>query len=307
MAVAIVAGCVSPPLPSPSPSGISPSPSRSGQPTDGSSVAPTLDGLLVASKGTLSVSDAAGALSRVAGPGLPVVEVSAAAGRAVVRDAKAGIWGTSDPLGPAEAWQAFVEPGAAPVGRPLFALSPGATELALANGTPQGQAFELEIRSLDPPGSQTIRIGHGMDGPPVWLGPSLVAIHVIREDQSGGFTTIDLATETVSDVTSHGYALGADGTGTLVAFDDATTGDVRVGSLKEMTDAEPGSLPLVSSGPPSSVERLALDAAGVRLAIVRRSDQGASIEILAMVDGTWTSLQTVDVPGDLGVAIAWLR
>jgi hypothetical protein len=53
------------------------------------------------------------------------------------------------------------------------------------------------------------------------------------------------------------------------------------------------------------VERIALSADGRRLAIVRRMDAGASIELFVEVDGVWHAAASLTTPGDGAVSIAW--
>jgi hypothetical protein len=55
----------------------------------------------------------------------------------------------------------------------------------------------------------------------------------------------------------------------------------------------------------SGVDRLAMSADGRRLAIVRRTDGGGSIELLVHRGDGWASLRTLVLPGDGPISVAW--
>jgi hypothetical protein len=268
---------------------------------------PAIDSLLVATGGALQVTNADGSLIAFDGPAEPVVEASAARGRVIAIDATGHARLSAEPAGGARVWQQ-VQLAAEDAGdRSLLALSPIGTHLALLRGAPQGEGFDLVVRDPTGPESRAIPVARGLDGPPVWIGPSIVAIHVIRDNQRSGFAFIDLATDAVRDVPSYGVALNATADGGVVAFDEATTGDVLVGSRVDMTDAGLERLVRIAGPAGSGVDRVALDGAGTRLAIARRVADGTTVEILAAEAGSWRSVRTLSIPGDRVVAITWLR
>jgi hypothetical protein len=154
---------------------------------------------------------------------------------------------------------------------------------------------------------RTIRVERGLNGSPVWLGPSLVAVNVIGKDQQSGFAIVDLATARSTDAASVGYTLAASSDGRRIAVDDARTGDVLVGERVDWISGAGDRMTRISGDEASGIEALAFDSEGARLAVGRRSDSGATVDLLAQVDGGWRPLPALPVPGDASTSMAWLH
>ncbi len=299
----VLGGCAAPVAPGPSPP-----PSRSAPAaTAASPVArpADADGLLVAAGGALQVS-AAGALEPFDGPAAISVEVVAAGGVIVVVDATRALWVSGPSAATSRAWAPLPTSPATPASS-LVGLSPDGRTLALASGAMQARSFDLVLRDVGAGTERLIDVPRGLDGPPVWLGPDIVAAHAIRDDQTSGFTRIVVATGEVADIPSYGVALAATADGATVAFDVATSGQVLVGARRDMNDAGLDRMTRLSSPSGAGVERLALSADGRRLAIVRRTDSGSAIELLVVADGAWRQVGSIEIPGDRAVSIAWLE
>ena len=106
---------------------------------------------------------------------------------------------------------------------------------------------------------------------------------------------------------SYGVALAASADGAVIAFDDATTGDVLTGRRADMNDAGIVRMKRLASPTGAGVDRLALSGDGRRLAIVHRTDSGSTIELLVAAGSAWTAAGTITFPGDRPVSIAWLE
>ena len=264
------------------------------------------DGLLMATGGELRIMTTDGPVP-FDGPSGPVVEVVVAGGVVVTVDGSGGVErSVAPPAGP-RSWLAVpVARGDASNPR-LLALSPDAATLALAAGEMQARSFRLVLVDLATGARRSFDVGRGLDGPPVWIGPSTVAIHTIGPGQRAGFTEVDTGTGRLADGPSFGVAFAASASGDVVAFDRALTGDVLLGPRSDATEAGIDRLVRFPGPPDAGVERLALSADGRRLAIVRRTAAGTTIELLHELDGAWSSGQTIVNRGEQAVSVAWLE
>ncbi len=301
----VLGGCAAPIPPAPSPTLVQSASASAATPSATAEGRSDGDGLLVAAGGALQVTRS-GVLVPFDGPDALSIEVVAAGGVVVVVDAT-GVLRASQPAtaGP-RTWRAIPAAAGTPASS-LIGLSPDGTTLAMVSGAMQGRAFDLVVRDVERGTESRIEVLRGLDGPPVWLGPDGVAIHAIRDGQRSGFTSVVVATGDVTDIPSYGVALSATANGGTVAFDEATTGDVLVGALLEMNDAGVGRLTRIRSPSGAGVERLAISADGRRLAVVRRTATGSTIELLAAVDGDWDLVGAIAIPGERAVSIAWLE
>jgi hypothetical protein len=291
----VVGGCDARP---PAPASAAPAPSSSDAERNG-------DGLLVANGGALGVTEA-GALVRFGGPDDATDEVVAGGG-VIVAIGAAGMSVSDGPAGEPRSWRLLEQPDRADANPRLVGMSPGGTTLARVIGELQGHAFDLELMDLAAGPARRISVTRGLDGAPIWIGPSMVAVHVIREDQESGFAVVDLATDGVADIQSYGFTLSASADGGRVAFDDAATGEVLIGERADMNDAGLARMTRLENGSGAAADRVALSPDGRRLAIVRRTDTGRAIELLVEVDGTWRSAGVIPIRGEGTASVAWLR
>jgi hypothetical protein len=202
-------------------------------------------------------------------------------------------------------WQLVPLPGDRPPSR-LIGLSPDARTLAVAIGELQARPFDLVLLDLASGTERSIEVARGLDGPPIWIGASIVAVHAILDNQRSGFTFVDIPTGAATDVPSYGVALAASADGSRVAFDDGKTGEVLVGGLADMNDAGLVHLTRLANESGSGVDHVALSADGQRLAIVRRTDGATAIELFVAADAAWRPAGAFTIPGEGPVSIAWL-
>ena len=267
----------------------------------------TNEALLIALGGRLQVTTVDGSLVEVDGPDPPIVDVSAGGGRVLAIDARSQAWLGESTTGEPWSWSAVSLPKAPRNEPPLVAISPTGTTLALLVGRAQGSSFDLELVELGSGDRRSITVERGLDGPPIWLGPSVVAVHVIRDRGDSGFVLIDLPTEVATDVFSTGVTLGASGDGASIAIDEETSGDVLVGERSNWREDGLGLLTRIRGPSGAGVDGLALSAAGDRLAIVRRTDVDATVEIIVRAGEGWRSFRTIAIPVGARVSLAWQR
>lgn len=304
IAVAIViAGCGRPTVGTEAPR--APSVVPSATPAD-PAAEPALDGLLVAAGGPLLVTDVRGSLVAFDPPSVPVLAVTATAGTIVTID-ESGDAAILDGSAPAPAWTdlpAPNEPGVGAIVR-LVAIGPLGRQLAIASGVPQGASFDLALLDLASRTAHTIPVGRGLNGSPTWIGPDAVAIDVIRDDGGSGIASIDIATGVVTNRLGPATIVAASNDGLALALDDPATGDVLIGDLAAWRAGAFQGMTRIHGPPGTGVDRLAMNAAGHRLAVVRRTDTGSTIEILVRREGGWHATRTLTVPGDGSLGIAW--
>ena len=284
----------------------SPLPIPSVAPTGSPLQTPSIGGLLVATGGLLQVTSPDGGLTAFDGPAGAVVAVTAGGGHVVAVDVGHQAFLSADPPARPRTWHLIVIPAAAAEAEPLLALSPLGVDLAVTASDPQGRSFDLILADAASGRTRSITVDRGLNGPPVWVGPSTIVVNTIRQDQRSGFSVIDLATNVVTDGPSSGFALAATGDGELIAFDEARSGDVLVGDRAEWLAGEFDQMARIASAPGTGADQVAISADGSRLAIVRRTDARAAIEILARIHGPWHSIRTVAIDGDHALSIAWL-
>ena len=268
---------------------------------------PSVDGLLVATGGPLQVTDGSGDLVAFDGATDPVIAVTASDGQVVVATAGDEVKMSSGSDTP-RLWKDVVLPVAPRTGFPLMAVSPLGKRLALAVGELQGTTFDLVIFDVGPKTSESIRVERGLNGPPAWIGPGIVALDVIRANSESAIATIDVGSGAVTDGAIPGRVVSATIVGKVVAVDDSGSGDVLVGETDTVGTGPGGHVVRLVGPPGSGVDGLAISAAGSLLAVVRRTESGAaSIELYRAIEGVWTSARTIQLPGDGPVSIAWLR
>jgi hypothetical protein len=272
------------------------------------SVAPTsVDGLLVATGGALRVTDGSGNLGLFDGPAAPVIAVTASAGRVVAATAT-GTLVTSSGSGGTRSWTDVAVLGAPGSGFPLMAVSPLGKTLALVVGDPQGATFELVLADVGAGMSRSIAVDRGLNGPPAWIGPGIVALDVIKPDGESALATIAIGTGAVTDDAIDGRVVSATLIGDRLAVDDPATGDVVVGEADQVGVGPRRQIGRLAGPAGSSVDSLAISPGGGRLAVVRRSDSGvASIDLYRQLVAGWTKIRTIGLTGDGPISIAWLQ
>ncbi len=273
-----------------------------------SSSPPSVEGLLVASGATFQATDSSGDLHPVAGPiGAVIVGVTAGSGAIVVLDDRFGAWHAPNASDGRPDWQRLSIPTDGSGDRPLLALSPAGDRIAIARESVPGQTFDLVVVGLPSGDSRATAVDHQLNGPPIWLDPTTVAIDAIGPNQQSGFVAIDLESHAVADLPTFGVALAASMDGSRVAIDESASGNVFVGARADLTADGLARMTRIVGPPATGPESLALDGAGARLAIVRRTTSGATIQMVVLSDGVWTAVPTLQVAGDGPISVAWLR
>jgi len=283
-----------------------PAPDRSTSSSSAVDLEPALDGLLIATNGRLLISDAGGGLLDFEPAPGRVASVTAAAGVIVAID-EAGEAAFMDTQTGARSWTTLALPADRHATVRLAALGPTGVELAIAAGAPQGPAFVLTVLDIRSGAWRAIPVSRGLNGPPSWLGPATVAVDVIRDVGHSGIATIELGSGVVTDRPGSATVPSSSIDRTRLALDDPATGDVIVGDVASW---EAGALdaPQRIHGPPATgVDALAMAGDGSRLAIVRRSDAGGSVDVVVRRGDAWRIVRSMTGLGDAPISIAWLE
>lgn len=297
-------GCVGPPAPSSSPGASASTQVVTTRP--GPTIRPPGDdGLLVAVDGVLFETDPSGVLVPLDRPGAPIVSVSAGGGRILILD-RIGAWlATGDGEG-RPSWSSIDLSTLAGPEPPLLALAPDGHRFVGAIGVAQDARLDLVIVGVEDATSRTITLPRGINGPPAWIGPGAIGIDVIRPDQASGLSVVEVASGGAMDVTATGSTVSASADGATVAIDDPASGAVMVGARDDVLGAR-GSPARIASPANSGPDGLALAPDGQRLAILRRLGSQIRIDLLRLEPTGWEVRQTIAVPGDPLVSMAWLR
>lgn len=265
-----------------------------------------LEGLLVATEAGIHVTDSVGFLVPFSQPDALPISVSAGRRSVVAVDATGGVWLSSDPGSEPRSWRMLDLPSVEEPSVRLAAISPDGATLAMAEGDLQGRAFDLVLHDILSGDRRTLAIARGLDGPPIWLGNDLVAVHTLGPDQRSAMTTLDVASFSAGRE-SVGYSIAAKADGATVAFDDPVSGTIRVGSRADWLAARLDGMAHVPNDAGGAVTELSMDADGSWLAIVRPTDSGTVIELLARRAANWDSVHVIPLSTDGPVSIAWLR
>jgi len=299
----IAAGCGHIPPVTPGPGTPLPTTARpGGTPTTAEA---RLDGLVVAAAGPLLVTDDRGNLIAFDPPSGPVVAVTTATSVIVAID-RAGQAARLDTSAVGPAWEPLTLPAEPGASVSLAAVAPSGRQLAIVAGDPQDSAFVVTLLDLASGASRPIRVERGLNGPPSWLGPDTIAVDVIRAAGHSGIATIDVHSGAVTDRPGPGSVVVSSNDGSRLAIDDPATGDVLIGDVASWESGAVRTMGRIPGPPATGIEGLAMSADGTRLAVVRRSDTGGSIEILVRVGDDWRSVRTLTRPGDGSFVAAWL-
>lgn len=301
--VLVSAACGSaPPPPVASPAGL-----PTGSPASPSARIGFRDGLLVAAGGPLQVLTADGTLGAFDDRPDPVLAVSAGGGVVTVVDAGFLAWLGTEDGSDRVAWRRLELPTDGRAERPLLALSPDGATIAVAAGALQGRTFELILVDLAGGAARSITVAHGLNGPPVWLGRPSVAINILGHDQHAGIVVVDALTGAVRDLPAAGFSIAASADGSTVVTDDSASGETLVGRRASLDAGNLAGMTRIPGPPGFAADAVALSGDGTRLAIVHRSDQATSLEVLELSDGAWTRRTLLTVGADAVLSIAWLR
>ena len=250
------------------------------------------------------MSDEVGDVSAIEPP-VPAVVVSAGA-QTVLAVADTGELAVSMRDANRRSWTPLELPPVA-TGVRLLAVAPDGGRVAIVGGEAAGSAFDLTVRDLVTGTARSRPIGRGLNGPPAWLGPSLVIVDAIRQDGSSSLIAIDPATGLVRDDVGPGTILAASADGSKIAVDDPVTGAAFVGSAEGWQASGFDGLFRLDGRAGTSAEALAMSADGHRLAIVRRGESAEAIEILVEADGRWQLVRSIPLPAGVAASIAWTR
>ena len=267
---------------------------------------PDLDGLLVASGGQLLVTDDQGGLIPFDPPANAINSVTASAGVIVALD-ESGQATLLDSTSPTPTWTALDLPAGPPAAVRLVALAPSGSQLAVVAGVPQAASFTLTIVDVRTGTSRVIPVQRGLNGLPSWLGPGTIAIDVIRDPGHSGIATIDLGSGALTDQPGPGTVVVSSTDRAHLAIDDPATGDVLLGDVVTWQSGALASMIRIHGPPATGVDSLAMSADGTRLAVVRRSDAGASVEIVVRLGDEWRTVRTLTKLDDGPPSVGWLE
>lgn len=292
-------GRTSPPTAMPTPE--SPVPASAGP-----AAQPDLDGLLVATGGQLLVTDDQGGLVAFDPAADAVSSLTASAGMIVALDAS-GQATVLDALAPTPTWTALDLPAGPPAAVRLVVLAPSGSQLAIVAGVPQAASFTLTIVDVRTGTSRVIPLQRGLNGPLSWLGPGTIAVDVIRDPGNSGIATIDLGNGALTDRPGPGSVVVSSADQAHLAIDDPASGDVLLGDVTSWQSGALASMTRIHGPPATGVDSLAMSADGTRLAVVRRSDAGASVEIVIRVGDEWGTVRSLTKLGDGPPSVGWLE
>jgi hypothetical protein len=266
-------------------------------------------GLVIASNGTIRVTVVEGQPEAIAGPVGGARRVTASNGRIVAETADHGLF-VSDGrgVGAARAWRPLAPEGPSSRTPSGIDLSADGRTLAIVLGDPDTPGLELVTIDVETDAATTLAIDMMANGPPSWLGPDLLALEVIRPDQHSGIATVDLKTGGVKVTDAQGFALSATRDGSRIALAEATSGLITITDRKDWLAGVPGDALGITSPTESTIQDVAINADGSRLAIAYAANSGAtwSVVILRLNRRVWETVSSISIPGDAAVSIDWL-
>jgi hypothetical protein len=267
----------------------------------------SIAGLVVAASGRLMVTSAPGELAPV--PAAPDrVRVATAANGRIVAALVNGQFFVSDApaAGQARAWRHLsvdVPPGTPSSG---IDLSPDGRTLAIVLGDPETPSLDLVTVDVEAGATNRRSLELMANGPPSWLRPDQLALEVIGRDQHSAIATIDPTSGAMTLTDAQGIAPSASRDGSQIAVADTPSGLVVTDPATWMAGG-PAAVPGIPGPADSTIQDVALDADGTRLAIVYvAADSSASIEILRPTGTAWKSVSSIQIAGDAPVSIDWL-
>lgn len=269
----------------------------------------SLAGLVVAANGTVGVTDADGEPQPIESPAGDTRFVTASNGRIAVETADLEFHVSDAPSGDvARTWRplAFADAsGRTPAG---MDLSPDGRTLAIAMGDPDTAGMELVTVDVETGRAAVRSIDLMANGPPSWLTGEQLALEVIRPDQHSGIATVNATTGDVAVSDAQGYALSATRDGGRIGVVDSTSGSLRIAGLSSWLAGIPDDAPEITSPGESSIQDVAIDADGTRLAVVyaASSDASSRVAILRLTGTEWKTVASIPVQSDTVVSVDWL-
>jgi hypothetical protein len=269
----------------------------------------SLAGLAVVSFGPMTVTNDEGALEPIAGPPGDVRSVTASSGRIAAETVDHQFFVSDAPSASAtRTWRRLAieaPPNLTPSG---MDLSPEGRVLAIVFGDPNTAGLQLVTIDVETGETDLRPMDLASNGPPSWLGPQLLALEVIRPDQRSGTATVNPATGETTITDAEGFAPSATADGNRIAVAGSPDGIVitdTVSWIKGNPVAAPGIAPPAES----SLQDLALDADGTRLAVVYTANSGAAstVMILRLAGTVWEIVASIPMPGDAAVSVDWLN
>jgi hypothetical protein len=269
----------------------------------------SLAGLAIVSFGPIRVTNAQGEPEPIAGPPDDVRGVTATNGRIAAESIDHRFFLSDAPAaGAARIWRPLAidaPPNLAPTG---MDLSPDGRVLAVVFGNPDAPRLELVTVDVETGNTDVRPMDLAANGPPSWLGQGLLALEVIRPDQHSGIATVNLASGQMTVTEAKGFAPSATADGSRVAIAGSPDGVVITDTAIWLKGGDAPGSPI---RPPaeSSLQDLALDADGTRLAVVYAANSGAAstVVILRLAGTVWENVASVPIPGDAGVSVDWLN
>lgn len=269
----------------------------------------TLAGLAIVSFGPIRVTNAEGEAEPIAGPPDDVRGLTASKGRIAAESIDHRFFISDDPAaGAARTWRPLAidaPPNLTPTG---MDLSPDGRVLAVVFGNPDAPGLELVTVDVETGERERRPMDLAANGPPSWLGQDLLALEVIRPDQHSGVATVNLATGQMTITEAVGFAPSAIADGSRVAIAGSPDGVVITDTATWLKGGDAAGSPIT---PPaeSSLQGLALDADGTRLAVVYAANSGAAstVVILRLSGTAWENVASIPIPGDAGVSVDWLN
>jgi hypothetical protein len=269
----------------------------------------SIAGLAVAASGRLTLTNANGALDPVPAPPDEVRVATAGSGRIVAAQVNDQFFvSDASAVGKARAWRQLrvdVPPDALPAG---IDLSPDGRTLAIVLGDPETPRLGLVTVDVETGATTQRSVELMANGPLSWLQPDELALEVIRPDQHSGIATIDPTSGAITLTDARGIAPSATRDGSQIAVADTSSGLVVTDRATWLAGG-PADVPGIPGPADSTIQDVALDADGTRLAVVyvANADGSASVAILRLTGTTWENVSSIPVAGDAPVSIDWLE
>lgn len=269
----------------------------------------SLAGLAIVSFGPIHVTNADGEAEAIAGPPDDVRELTSSNGRIAAESIDRRFFLSEAPAaGATRTWRPLAidaPPNLTPSG---MDLSPDGRVLAVVFGNPEAPDLELVTVDVETGKTDVRPMDLAANGPPSWLGQGVLALEVIRPDQHSGIATVDLASGQMTITESEGFAPSATADGSRVAIAGSAEGVVITDTATWLKGGDAAALAI---RPPdeSSLQDLALDADGTRLALVYSANSGttSTVVILRLTGTAWEDVASIPIPGDAAVSVDWLN
>jgi hypothetical protein len=266
-------------------------------------------GLVITSIGQIGVTDDNGQPATIDGPAEDVRFVTASSGRIAASTTGGRVFVSDAPgAGEARAWRTLALDESSSRTPSGLDLSPDGRVLAIVLGDPDTPGLELVTIDVEANSTAVRSIDLMSNGPPSWLRPELIGLEVVRPDQHSGIATVNTTSGEVTVTEAQGFSPSVTGDGSRMAIADPATGRITIGDPASWIAGVPNEDSGINAPIESSVQDVAIDADGSRLAVVyaANSDAFATVVILRRTGTGWERVSSIPVRGDAPVSIDWL-